>query len=152
MNLKFGKNKIFWVIFTGAAVLALAGIIILVFSKANSGASPVATPIGATANSGFSGVETGLRQAREFRIEASNFKFSPAEIKVKKGELVRITVVNIGDTHDFQLDEFAVSSRILQAGELEIIEFSADTSGGFEFYCSIINHRALGMKGKLIVE
>ncbi len=54
--------------------------------------------------------------------------------------------------HDLVIDEFNARTAQLQTGQSEIIEFVADQSGEFEYYCSIGSHRAMGMVGKLIVE
>ena len=54
--------------------------------------------------------------------------------------------------HDFMIDEFEVATNQIGDGEEEEMEFVADKIGTFEYYCSVGNHRAQGMKGKLIVE
>ncbi|MCR4279490.1 MAG: cupredoxin domain-containing protein [Candidatus Zambryskibacteria bacterium] len=88
---------------------------------------------------------------REFTINASNFSFSDSEIEVNKGERVRITLTNTVGTHDLVVEGYDVRTQILQTGESETIEFIADESGTFEYYCSIGNHRAMGMTGTLTV-
>ena len=90
--------------------------------------------------------------SREFTLEAKNFSFSLSEIKVKKGETVHITLKNTEGTHNWKLDEFSATTKVLQTGQEETIEFVADKVGSFEYYCSIGNHRAQGMVGTLIVE
>lgn len=89
---------------------------------------------------------------KEFVVEASPFKFAPSEITVKKNDTVRITLTNKEGTHDFVLDEFNVRTKQFQAGQSETIEFIADKVGSFEYYCSVGNHRQMGMVGKLIVQ
>ena len=89
---------------------------------------------------------------REFTIEAKKFSFSPNEIKVKKGETVKITLKNADGIHDWKLDEFSAGTKTLQAGQEETIQFVADKTGVFEYYCSVGNHRQLGMIGTLTVE
>lgn len=90
--------------------------------------------------------------AREFTVEGSPFRFVPNEIRVKKGETVRVTFRNMKGTHDFVIDEFGVRTNQIGEGEEEEVEFVADKVGTFEYYCSVENHRAQGMVGKLIVE
>lgn len=86
-------------------------------------------------------------------VRGFEFGFSPEEIKVKKGDKVRVVFKNTGKmTHNFVVDEFGVSTQIIAGGAQDTVEFVADTAGTFEFYCSVGNHRALGMVGKLIVE
>ena len=71
---------------------------------------------------------------------------------VKKGDRVRITFKNSGGTHDFIIDEFNVATKRLNGGEQDAVEFTADKTGSFEYYCSVGSHRAMGMKGTLVVE
>jgi len=89
---------------------------------------------------------------KEFAVTGANFTFSPAEMRVKVGDTVRITLTNAEGFHDFTLDEFKVATKQLKANEFETIEFMATKTGSFEYYCSIGSHRAQGMVGRLIVE
>ena len=77
--------------------------------------------------------------------------FSVKEIRVKKGDRVRIAVTNIKGMHDFVIDEFGVKQET-PLNEKTVIEFVADKAGTFEYYCSKPGHRAKGQWGKLIVE
>ncbi|MFA6992238.1 MAG: cupredoxin domain-containing protein [Candidatus Gracilibacteria bacterium] len=77
--------------------------------------------------------------------------FSVKEIVVKKGDKVRILVNNIKGTHDFVLDEFNVKQETPE-GQVTAIEFTADKSGEYKYYCSKYDHRQLGQEGTLIVE
>lgn len=89
---------------------------------------------------------------KEFTFEASNFKFNLKEIKVNKGDTVKIHLVNKGGFHDWVLDEFNAKTDTIQGDQTADIEFVADKVGTFEYYCSVGNHRQMGMKGNLIVE
>jgi len=89
---------------------------------------------------------------KEFTVNGDNFTFDLKEIKVKKGDTVRIVFNNTEGTHDLVLDEFDVATKMLQAGGTETVEFVADQTGEFEYYCSVGSHRQMGMKGTLIVE
>jgi plastocyanin len=91
-------------------------------------------------------------ETKRFSIEASNFKFSLPEIRVKKGDTVKINFSVREGFHDFVIDEFNVRSKQHPAGESETIDFVVDKTGSFEYYCSVGNHRQMGMVGKLIVE
>lgn len=76
--------------------------------------------------------------------------FSLAEMSVKKGDRVRITITNTAGTHNFMLDEFNVKQET-PLNEPVVVEFVADKVGTFEYYCGKYDHRALGQKGTLIV-
>ncbi|MBI4159874.1 cupredoxin domain-containing protein [Candidatus Wolfebacteria bacterium] len=89
---------------------------------------------------------------REFTVVGTNFKFSLSEIKVKKGDTVKVTFKNNEGRHNWEVDEFDAETKILAAGAEETIEFVADTAGRFEYYCAVGNHRQMGMRGMLVVE
>ncbi len=91
-------------------------------------------------------------EVKTFTVSGSKFAFSPKEIKVKKGDKVKIIFKNSGGFHDFVLDEFSVKTAQIKDGESAEVSFTADKTGTFEFYCSVGSHRAMGMKGNLIVE
>lgn len=77
--------------------------------------------------------------------------FSLKEIRVKKGNTVRIKATNTKGMHDFSLDEFGVKKELSLNQEVTI-EFVANKAGEFTYYCSKPGHRAKGQFGKLIVE
>ncbi len=85
-------------------------------------------------------------------ITGRNYSFSPREIRVRKGDIVKITLTNETGTHDLVIDEFEIKTSRLPEGKSEAIQFIADKVGTFEYYCSIGNQRQLGMRGELIVE
>jgi len=93
-----------------------------------------------------------LGAVKSFTVIGANFAFDLKEMKVKKGDKVRITFRNAEGFHDWRLDEFGAATAKLQAGGEETVEFTADKAGTFEYYCSIGKHRSMGMKGNLIVE
>ena len=113
--------------------------------------SPIVSGSQDTSVSASSSPET-MTDIKEFTVFASNFKFSVNEIKVKKGDKVRIIFKNEGGTHDWVLDEFTAKTDRVQSGQSDTVEFVADKTGTFEYYCSVGSHRQMGMKGKLIVE
>lgn len=84
-------------------------------------------------------------------VEGANFKFDPNEIRVKKGETVKIKLTSTDMMHDFVIDELDVKSTIAKTGETTMVEFTPNQVGEFEFYCSVGQHRKNGMFGTLIV-
>ena len=94
-------------------------------------------------------VSTGT--VKEFTVSAGSYFFSPKTMTVNKGDTVKITVTNSGGFHDFKIDEFNVSTSRLQSGQSETITFVADKAGTFQYYCSVGDHRAMGMWGTLTV-
>lgn len=87
----------------------------------------------------------------EIEVIARDFLFNQSSIEVKKGQKVRLNFSVSGGRHNLSIDEFDVNSPAITEGEEVSLEFTPDKAGEFEFYCNIGNHRALGMKGKLIV-
>ena len=90
-------------------------------------------------------------EVKEFTVTGKNFSFAPSLITVKKGNRVKITFVNNEGFHDFKIDEYGVATKQAQAPTTEVLEFTADRVGSFEYYCSVGSHRAMGMKGILQV-
>lgn len=107
-----------------------------------------ATPTGSETESSGSSLEG----TKEFTVTGSNFKFDTSEIKVKKGDTVKITFKNSSGFHNFAIDEFNISTKQMSGPSEETVTFVADKVGTYEFYCAVGNHRAMGMKGKFIVE
>lgn len=99
----------------------------------------------------FDGNE-GEAEVQIVEVEAGSFYYEPNEIRVKQGETVRIVMTSVDMMHDFKIDELGVSLPITRNGETNEVEFTADTVGEFEFYCSVGEHRANGQVGTLIVE
>lgn len=85
-------------------------------------------------------------------VSGKKFAFTPAEIRVKQGQKVKINFTNTEGFHDLVIDEFNVRTPQINAGASAAVEFTADKAGTFSYYCSVANHRELGMEGKLIVE
>lgn len=88
---------------------------------------------------------------KQIEITASNFKFEPDSFAVSVGDTVSISFKNTEGFHDFSIDEFKVKSKTIEAGAVEQITFVADKKGTFQFYCSIGQHKAMGMVGTLVV-
>ncbi|MBI4095982.1 MAG: cupredoxin domain-containing protein [DPANN group archaeon] len=88
----------------------------------------------------------------QITVYGGEFEFQPNSIQVKKGETVRITFINAGSVeHDLVIDELNVRTKLLQPRAAETIEFVADKTGTFSFYCSVEGHRQQGMEGSIII-
>ncbi|OHA18081.1 MAG: hypothetical protein A2836_01665 [Candidatus Taylorbacteria bacterium RIFCSPHIGHO2_01_FULL_45_63] len=116
--------------------------------------SPVATTTSATSTPSEAAASTtaSIPNIKEITVTGKSFAFSPAIITVKKGDTVKVTFKNSGGTHDFVIDEFGVRTKRIQGGAEETVEFTTNKTGQFEYYCSVGEHRAMGMRGTLIVE
>lgn len=109
-------------------------------------------PAGTDVNGGAS-VNVGVtaNAVKSFTVTGSNFSFAPNSISVKKGDHVQITFKNADGTHDFRIDEFNVATSKIGSGQSASVEFVASKTGSFQYYCSVGNHRAMGMWGTLVV-
>lgn len=92
--------------------------------------------------------------AKEFTLDSSEFKFDIKTITVKSGDTVKLTLTNSGKMpHDWVVDEFTgAKTKKITNGQTDTITFVADKVGTYEYYCSVGQHRANGMVGKLIVQ
>ncbi len=93
-----------------------------------------------------------LAAPKVINLSGRNFAFSTTEIHVKEGERLRIIFASTQGYHDWVVDEFNAATKRVNEGQTVEIEFVADKKGTFVYYCSVGNHRQLGMTGTLIVE
>ena len=95
---------------------------------------------------------TPVGARKEFIITAKQWSFSPAVIKVKKGDLVVLKLKTVDVAHSYSITEFGIKADI-KPGETTTVEFTADKTGAFISTCKIycgVGH--VGMTGTLIVE
>ena len=90
--------------------------------------------------------------SRIVEVEAGSFYYKPDTITIKKGEKVRINLTAVSMMHDFNIDELGVKVPITKSGSSSFVEFVADKTGTFEYYCSVGSPRAHGQGGKITVE
>ncbi|MEK7605776.1 MAG: plastocyanin/azurin family copper-binding protein [Patescibacteria group bacterium] len=146
-----------------AAVVLLVvlgtGVYLLTKNSTTTAPVPVATPTPTTAAieetptaAPSEAMTKTSGTVKEITVTGSSFKFVPATISVKKGDTVKVTFVNSGGSHNFVIDEFSVSTKVIASGQSETVSFVADKVGTYEYYCTVGNHRQKGMVGKLIVQ
>lgn len=87
-----------------------------------------------------------------FDISGRNYAFSEIELRAKKGDKVKVIFTSADGFHNWTVDEFNAATEQVQTGGRTEVTFIADKAGTFEYYCSVGNHRELGMVGNLIVE
>ena len=94
-------------------------------------------------------LENGVRVVQ---MKAFQFGFDPNPVVVVKGDKVKLVVTSTDVTHGFSISEFGVNVQLFP-GRPSIIDFTADKSGTFIFYCSVpcgAGHTS--MRGRLIVK
>lgn len=97
-------------------------------------------------------VEGVTEEELVIEVSGKNFEFSEKEIVVVAGTKVKIVFTVEEGFHDWVIDEFGVATEQMSAGGTSEVSFVADKVGEYEYYCSVGNHRAMGMVGRLIVE
>jgi len=94
-------------------------------------------------------LENGVRV---IQMKAFQFNFDPNPVIVIEGDKVKLVVTSTDVTHGFSIAEFGVNVQLIP-GRPSIIDFTADKSGTYTFYCSVpcgAGHRS--MRGRLIVK
>lgn len=129
-----------------------------IFVNQNRTTNPSFTPTGSAVSNASEESAAGTEQSLldenlvEVTVESRGLSFTPSEIRVKQGQVVRLTYKNTMGSHDWVVDEFDVRTPIIEANQESTVTFVANKTGTFEFYCSVPGHRQSGMKGSLIVE
>lgn len=86
-------------------------------------------------------------------VVGSEFAFSPSSLSFKAGEQVQITFKNDGKyPHNLVIRETGVSTKIIESGATEVLNFTAPKAGSYSFYCSVAGHEEAGMKGGITVQ
>lgn len=94
------------------------------------------------------GTASPAGNVENIKVEAKDFEFDKKEIRVKKGDKVKITLHSDDGGHGFAIPAYNVDIQGNKSAE-----FTADKAGTFEYHCSIVcgsGHSQ--MTGKLIVE
>ncbi|MEM3400009.1 MAG: hypothetical protein QXP42_04230 [Candidatus Micrarchaeia archaeon] len=84
----------------------------------------------------FSGCTLNGTSFIEKVVEVSSFSIFPSTIFIKKEELVRLRLVGIDGPHNFVLEDFGINETFPQ-GRGKEIEFFANRSGTFVYYCNL---------------
>ena len=141
---------------TGAAVLALGLTGLSACGGSDSGSNSAATTTSASATASSSADSPasassdsgGSSEAEALTATETNFKISLDEDHVKAGSYA-IKVVNNGNaTHNLAVEEDGTTkatSDSIAPGESTTLTVDLD-AGEYVFYCSIGNHRAMGME------
>lgn len=96
---------------------------------------------------------TPEQQGIIINVAGTEYNFTPKSINLEAGKPVKIVYKNTGTLpHDLVITEFGVRTKVIGQGKEDAITFTPDKSGNFTFFCSVGNHRQLGMEGKITVE
>ena len=95
------------------------------------------------------------QEAMVIDLAVSNYKFSQDQLTVKAGQTVTIKLQNTEGFHDLVIDELGAASEQIGTGQETSVTFTVPESAAgqtYEYYCSVGNHRELGMVGLLVIE
>ena len=73
---------------------------------------------------------------RTFRVEASQFSFTPGTLSVNPGDWVTIELVAVDVVHGIYLDDYDLSVSA-DPGQTATLTFVADRPGTFRFRCLV---------------
>ncbi len=102
-------------------------------------------------DAGFAVEEMLVTATKEFTVSGQDFSLTPNSITVQKGDEVKIVFKNTQGFHDLTIDRYGLATKRFQSPGEAVLEFTADKTGVFQYYCSVGGHRSMGMVGKLIV-
>jgi cytochrome c oxidase subunit 2 len=88
----------------------------------------------------------------EVEIQASKFEFTPATVKVKRGQPVTFVLTSIDRIHGFKMPEFGVRTDIVPDQQTRVT-ITPEKAGTFAYFCDIFcgdGHEDMG--GTLVVE
>lgn len=144
--------------------IVVVGVVVIAIIVATNNKSSVTDSIvtnNSISNQGAKNIDPNYSEApiKEFTmtsfVEFADGKpkpqFSLKEITVNRGDLVRIKITVTSGMHDFKIDEFNVYADTKELNKEYVVEFTADKSGEFVYYCTKPGHRANGHWGTLKV-
>lgn len=133
---------------TGVFLLSLFGVLALMITAGANATGPDHPAVSYTLASEMKG------EKRLFVGAGGKIKgMVNPDLFVNEWDVVEITLIN-GDNlnHHIAIPNFHIlSETVSEKGKKTTITFVPFKSGGFDYYCLLDNHRALGMEGKIVV-
>jgi heme/copper-type cytochrome/quinol oxidase subunit 2 len=145
-------------VLTLVIVLVIVAIgVFMVMSNSSSGAKEKTEQNSATNSEMIKSSPEVKQNVKTFSVTGDHLRFfidgvENPDIIVNEGDKVVINFRSTEGFHDWMIEEFNVATQKVSAGAASSVEFTADKKGIFEYYCSVGQHRASGMKGRFIVE
>lgn len=97
---------------------------------------------------------TAIPSATEVRVQATNFAFTPNEIRLPKNADVNLVFTNAPGTavvHDLTVPALGIHI-VANPGETKTVGLRGLAAGRYDAYCSVPGHADLGMRATVIVE
>lgn len=139
----------------GVSVLAAIAVIVYLAigqtSNKSTGANQQQTQTPTTAVTESTPAPT--QQETIINVAGTEYSFTPKSINLEAGKPVKIVYKNTGTLpHDLVITELGIRTKVIGQGKEDAITFTPDKSGNFTFFCSVGNHRQLGMEGNIRVK
>jgi plastocyanin len=128
-----------------AALLSLSALIVFGLVLAACGGDDVET---GSVNGVAGGKPTA--DAREVKVEASNFEFAPGDLEIDAQEEIGLDLVSAEGPHDFAVEGLGLVNDVAD-GEDKVQRLRIDQPGEYTFFCTLPGHRDGGMEGTLVV-
>ncbi|MBI4919034.1 cupredoxin domain-containing protein [archaeon] len=96
---------------------------------------------------------TSTGPLKEVHIAAFDWGFKQDEAKINKGDHVKLILTSSEGTHGIMIPDLGVSSGKFSPGEEQVVEFDAEQTGTFDYFCNVPcgkGHKS--MKGQLVIE
>lgn len=86
-------------------------------------------------------------------LVATDYKFTPDTIRLSEGEEVKVVLKNQGThPHNWVVSDLDISTKTINPGREDSVIIKAEKAGEYTFFCSVGNHRQLGMEGELFIQ
>ena len=119
-------------------------------TTSNTTSTVTVTTIPSPTTQSSSAASSSTSSTATIDVTGQSFSFSPKQIKVSKGTKVTINFTAKDVSHTFTLPDFNVDTGLVTPGTSKTVQFTADKTGTFEFYCT--PHKSMGMTGTLTVQ
>ncbi len=97
-----------------------------------------------------SGSPSGVTSYRSFDIKISGNAFSPNTVIVNEGDTVHINLTAADAAYDFTQPDYGVNLQLAK-GQTKFLQFDADMTGKFTFYCKSCGGPSKGPTGYIEV-
>ena len=95
---------------------------------------------------------SAIPSAAEVRVEASNFAFTPNEIRLPASAEVNLVLVNTTSvTHDLTVPALGIHV-VAGPGQTSSVGLRGLAAGRYDAYCSVPGHTELGMRATVVVQ
>lgn len=98
-------------------------------------------------------VNSNGKDTVDYAIDLNNYSFSPSNLTSEPGTNLKIKLTSNTGTHNMRIDKLNFDSGMIAQGESKIVtlQIPSDAKGDYEVYCSVGNHKSMGMIGKLTI-